>query len=277
MSRKLQYNHGDLVGPSKAVYLKEVLSSGIYRKAMFRCGYCEGEFEAEISRVHLGSKKSCGCLCPSSVSSRPSRKTHGGSQTKLYAKYKEICHSGEEVSPEWLSDFTVFKSWAIANGYEQKKVICRKDKRKGFCPENCIMGKSGEQNKKHGESKSNLYQFWFALKRNCKRKRICIDAAWEDDFEVFRDWAIANNYVPGWQIERYDHTKGFTPENSYFQSFSKSTKSCWLHGERMTFSEAARKLGKSREAVRLYSIGRLKNIPEGLSFVAKEGRRLGES
>lgn len=266
MPNKLLYKCGDRVGPADTIYLEEVPSDEIYRKALFRCGFCGDEFKANISKVKSGNKKSCGCLLNKHKTLKPGFKKHGDSHTRLYITYKQMCSSGKEVCKEWITSYTSFKDWATTNGYEPGKPIVRKDWKKGFSPDNCYIGMPGTQAIKHGQSQSSVYRYWMSLKNYCKKHKVYLASDWENNFEVFRDWAIANNYIQGYQLERRDYSKGFTPDNSYFQSFSKSKRQCWLNGERMSFAEAARRLNRSRESIRLYSTGKLKNIPEGLEF-----------
>jgi hypothetical protein len=266
MSNKLQYDRGDRVGPGNAIYLQEVPPDGIYRKALFQCDYCGKEFEAEISRIKSGNTKSCGCLCRCAEDWGKQARTHGLSKTKLYHTWHKILRGKHDVCKEWENNFISFRQWAIANGYEENKAIVRKDKTKGFNPKNCVVKEKGTHSKTHGESGSSLYKFWCSLKTHCDNYSIPMDDRWSTAFIAFRDWATSNSYRDGITIERIDRTKGFTPENSYFQSFSKSQRECWLHGERMTFAEAGRRLNKSREMIRVYSTGKIKKIPEGLEF-----------
>lgn len=77
--------------------------------------------------------------------------THGESKTRLYRSWKSMrrrCNNprdknyksyggrGISISEEW-SVFTVFKSWAISNGYEEDLSIDRIDNDDGYKPSNC--------------------------------------------------------------------------------------------------------------------------------------------
>jgi len=72
-----------------------------------------------------------------------------------------------------------------------------------------------------GRSKTNLYKSWVAMKRRCDNpddlhqkyyKNIKICNEWYN-FDTFRKWALSNEYVDGYTIERLDITKGYYPEN----------------------------------------------------------------
>lgn len=51
--------------------------------------------------------------------------------------YRYYGFKGITVCNEW-QNYTVFKEWALNNGYIDKKTIHRKDKSKSYSPENCV-------------------------------------------------------------------------------------------------------------------------------------------
>ena len=65
---------------------------------------------------------------------------HGGARTRLYGiwcglKYRR--YGGDtSVCNDW-EDFTVFRDWALSNGYESHLTIDRVRNNIGYCPENC--------------------------------------------------------------------------------------------------------------------------------------------
>lgn len=80
----------------------------------------------------------------------------------------------------------------------------------------------------HGERHSRLYEVWKAMRQRCinpssrsyKRyggRGITVCDEW-NDYQVFRDWAMANGYdenAPNGQctIDRIDNDKGYSPDN----------------------------------------------------------------
>ena len=40
--------------------------------------------------------------------------------------------------PEWRESFQAFRDWTIENGYVDGAKLVRKDKKKGYTPENCV-------------------------------------------------------------------------------------------------------------------------------------------
>lgn len=92
-----------------------------------------------------------------------------------------------------------------------------------------LRGKNGDlTTKKHGESKSRLYNVWSGMRqrtsdpnhhsyKNYGGRGITVCAEW-DDFSVFRDWALANGYdenAPQGKctIDRIDNDRGYSPDN----------------------------------------------------------------
>lgn len=78
--------------------------------------------------------------------------THGESKSHLYivwASMKRRCYNpnskdyknyggrGIILCPEWKENFTLFRDWAIKNGYKQGLQIDRKDTNGNYEPSNC--------------------------------------------------------------------------------------------------------------------------------------------
>ena len=76
-------------------------------------------------------------------------------------------------------------------------------------------------NTKHGMCKTRLYGIWGNLKARCKNKTnndyggrgITVCPEWQESFEAFRDWALANGYRDDLTIERKDVNGNYCPEN----------------------------------------------------------------
>jgi hypothetical protein len=83
--------------------------------------------------------------------------------------------------------------------------------------------KMREQMYKHGAKGTPLYSTWKGMRSRCNNpnnsnyhnyggRRIQVCPEW-DDFLAFREWANANGYVPGLQIDRIDNDKGYSASN----------------------------------------------------------------
>jgi hypothetical protein len=51
--------------------------------------------------------------------------------------YKYYGSRGISVCPEWRTSYQAFRSWALANGYQENLVIDRKDNNGNYEPSNC--------------------------------------------------------------------------------------------------------------------------------------------
>ena len=85
--------------------------------------------------------------------------------------------------------------------------------------------------KKHGGSKTRLYEVWYDIKRRCYNKKradyknyggrgieVCSEWLGKNGFENFREWAYANGYDENapygkCTIDRIDNNSGYSPQN----------------------------------------------------------------
>ena len=77
---------------------------------------------------------------------------------------------------------------------------------------------------KHGGTGTKLYSVWANIKDRCLNFKnhayedyggrgitICPECA--NDYTIFRDWAVNNDYQEGLEIDRRDNDKDYSPEN----------------------------------------------------------------
>ena len=116
-----------------------------------------------------------------------------------------------------------------------------------------------------GRSKTKLYKSWVSMKRRCDApdehhkkyyKDIKICKEWYD-FDNFKKWALENNYVDGYTIERLDVTKGYCPENCTWipkeqQPINRRTKShLIINGIDKSYTEWANEYGIRENTIRM--------------------------
>lgn len=124
--------------------------------------------EVDGRSLREGTSKSCGCHshdfvnCPDYI---PGNKKHGGKNERLYGIWhgmKDRCYNpnstfysryggrGITVCEEWKNDYSAFREWAFAHGYDPEKSrkyqsLDRLDNDGNYCPENCQWRTSSEQ------------------------------------------------------------------------------------------------------------------------------------
>lgn len=98
------------------------------------------------------------------------------------------------------------------------------------------LNKHQTSNLRHGESHSPIHKLWTSMKNRCvysgceKRQRyagrgIKICDEWIKSYESFRDYAIANGYKPGSQIDRFPDIDGnYEPGNVRFVSAKENSR-----------------------------------------------------
>lgn len=126
----------------------------------------------------------------------------------------------------------------------------------------------------HGIKRGNehLYAIWQGMKARCSNsqrkeakyyffKGIRVCKEWENDFLLFKDWAIKNGYKVGLTLDRINSDKGYSPDNCRFvdryvqNNNTSKNKFITLDGETLTIAQWTRKMDLPRGLIS----SRLKN------------------
>ena len=122
-----------------------------------------------------------------------------------------------------------------------------------------------ETKKTHGMYGKRLYNIWSNMKQRCKNQnhisykyygakgvRVCKE--WED-FNTFKEWALANGYNDTMTIDRKNSDGDYAPNNCRWADKveQSNNRSCNLEvfykGKRHTAAEIAKKIGLDYSAV----------------------------
>lgn len=195
-------------------------------------------------------------------------KKHGLSRTKIYKVWKTIrlkCYGsnidnrykGKDlwICDEWKDDPVAFVEWANENGYQENLQLARKDKNKGYYPENCVFLEKHEVTKTHGMRRTSLYNSWSLMNQRCKNENlpyfenyggrgISVCPGWEN-FEVFAEWAQKNGYQIGLSIDRVNVDGNYELGNCKWSTESEQQRNkrtnrfIMINGESKTVAEWA--------------------------------------
>ena len=120
-----------------------------YQHYMVQCRCGSESFETTGNALLDGKVTHCGCLDPKP---EPEEKGIAESKTRLYKIYQGIksrCNNpshvayenyggrGIKMCDEWSNSYEAFKTWSLANGYEEALTIDRKSSDGCYTPDNC--------------------------------------------------------------------------------------------------------------------------------------------
>lgn len=126
-----------------------------------RCD-CGSHTKVLISRLRSGHTQSCGCILPEIVAKRNKNTSkHNETGSRLYSIWhsmKNRVHNkndaafvnyggrGITMCDAWM-DYTVFRDWALSNGYSDDLSIDRINNNEGYYPSNCRWSTCLEQSR----------------------------------------------------------------------------------------------------------------------------------
>ena len=190
---------------------------------------------------------------------------------------KEHAHNFKNIVGEKFSRLTVEEY--VGKGYENRAmwkcrcecgntvIVSGKSLRTGNT-KSCGCLNTEERTKRivsinttHNMSHSRLFRIWSGMKGRCSyqshnsweyygNKGIKVCAEWEQ-FEPFKDWALANGYKDGLTIDRIDNSKGYSPQNCRWATYSEqannrtNNRTITFNGETKTVAQWADSFGRT--------------------------------
>lgn len=135
----------------------------------------------------------------------------------------------------------------------------------------------------------NIYDVWRGMHRRCKDTRavnfdryggrgITVCSEWEN-YDVFVEWAMANNWKPGLQIDRIDNSGPYEPANCRFVSPKensnnrRSTKFYTFNGKTQSLKAWAEEYGINYGTLRTRILEFKWGFEEALTVPAKVGQK----
>jgi hypothetical protein len=122
-------------------------------------------------------------------------------QTARYCSAQCYTDSGRRGGPRAAVE-TAHCKWC---GKPFERYANRKVKRE-ICNRNCPA-------RPPGVSSERLYFVWDAMKRRAAKSKDPVCAAWANNYQAFRAWALSSGYAPGLVFWRKDETIGYSPKN----------------------------------------------------------------
>jgi hypothetical protein len=128
-----------------------------------------------------------------------------------------------------------------------------------------------------------IHIVWSTMKRRCYSpsfrgykdyggRGITICEEWKSSYLTFLEWCLNNSWQHGLEIDRIDNNKGYSPDNCKFVTpFANSRNKrnniwCWIDGEKMCMTDAAKKIGVGFTTIRNWS---RKGVPHKYSTVVR--------
>jgi hypothetical protein len=212
------HKSGDIINGVKLIST-DIPKKGKQRCGIFECPYCGKHFISTIviisRNVHRLRVPSCGCM------KVIDKTTHNLSKHKIHtiwanmisrttcAKhkcYKNYGGRGIKMCVEWRQDFKEFYDWAMANGYNEKLTIDRKNSEGDYSPENCRFTTREVQNRNRRRSIPSKYPAGvvFSAKYNHYYSRIGVNSkvihlgtfnTIEDAVQSRKDYAKKHNLI----------------------------------------------------------------------------------
>jgi hypothetical protein len=137
----------------------------------------------------------------------------------------------------------------------------------------------------HGGRRTRLYNIWRGMKRRCFTptdiaypryggRGITVCAEWAKSYEVFRCWALANDYADDLTLDRKDNDLGYFPDNCRWATYAQQNRNYSrvrfvnFEGERVALIDLAERFGIKPHTLRQRVFKYGMSVVEALSLGA---------
>lgn len=188
------------------------------RKRIFWECECDCGNKVSVCGEHLkdGHTQSCGCKVTDFSGEDLTGKKYG---RLTVLRFKEIKKTGVGKRYLWECQCECGKKSIVAGD-----VLKNGNTRSCGC---LAVETRGKASITHGKRHTALYGLWCSMKGRCGNpnnksykfygaRGISVCSEWENNFQSFYDWAMANGYKAGLQLDRIDTNGNYCPENCRF-------------------------------------------------------------
>lgn len=173
---------------------------------------CGNETAASSHDLRYGRKKSCGCATKKLISDSKIKDVAGLRFGRLVTIEQIGFDKHHRATWKCKCDCGNFVNVNVNNLIFSRTQSC-----------GCLH-KENFNRKTHNESKTRLYRIWCGMRARCYSsksnvfkwyggKGIKVCEEWNENYESFRDWAMANGYEEGLSIDRINSNGNYEPSN----------------------------------------------------------------
>lgn len=253
--------HIDMIGQRFGRLVVEKMSDkkGATRAVYWDCRCdCGGTKTARGTSLRAGTVNSCGCLMEERYKKGPTKIDIIGQRFGRLMVVEETADRTKcgEVKYLCLCDCGNTKIVAGTSLRYGKTKSC-----------GCLSAEStSERARTHGKSKTRIYKIWAGLRDRCSNpnrhefadymgRGITVCKEWEDDFQAFYDWSMANGYSEKLTIDRIDNDGPYSPDNCRWTTRkaqsdnTRLTVHITVDGETKNITDWANTIGVARSTI----------------------------
>ena len=173
-----------------------------------------------------------------------------------------------ERAPDKVNGTRHSVMWSCRCDCGTTKVVSGENLKQGFTKScGCLSVETAAARQRiHGSSGTRLYRIWKGMKERCTYKKhvryssyggrgISVCDEWQNDFQAFYDWSMANGYREELSIDRIDPNGNYTPSNCRWVNIEvqannkRNNHYIEINGERKTLEDWCKQLNLKHQTV----------------------------